>query len=530
MKLTKIFESISEFSESKKGLYFILLVSLLIKILTLIIMQEMAINRDGTQYIAAAQQFAQGNFSKGIAFHPMPFYSFIITIVHFVIPNWLIAARIISILSLVLAVIPLYLITAEMFNKKAAFWACLAFTLSPEPSQLAMEVLRDPVFLLCLLWAVYFAQRAIQKKEVLFFSIAAVFLWVPLLFRIEGIIFAPYYIFYLACLFSIAWFTSQEKTPYLKALLISFGVVFIGAVSFWIILAPDSINFNKINSVVNEVRKIFNFGLGKNYTKIYDHLKSMEELALYSSGNQNFAEVARHFIFVIYLIGLLELLVKSMFVFYVVPFIWGLRSSMSRARAFLLGFVGCYIFVLFYTYVERDFLQTRFLLPPAILLYPWIGYGFQQIFLKIKSVSHPRLVLVICCTFFLVMPLGKYIRSMAHEDRSMVQTGEWLQSNDAFKHISFYTNDSRIAFHSGKSRSEFEKYAIRYKEMKRKHGTTLEQFAIKNKIDLIALKTSKKKNKPAPKFKRYRKIKEIEGKKRVVIIYCSQALCENIKP
>ena len=95
-----MFEKISEFSDSKKGFYFVLIVALIIKIITLIIMHDMAINRDGTQYIAAAQQFAKGNFAQGFAFHSMPFYPLIITLVNFIVGNWLVSARLISIISL----------------------------------------------------------------------------------------------------------------------------------------------------------------------------------------------------------------------------------------------------------------------------------------------------------------------------------------------------------------------------------------------------------------------------------------------
>ncbi|MBW1983572.1 MAG: glycosyltransferase family 39 protein, partial [Deltaproteobacteria bacterium] len=310
-----MFEKISEFSDSKKGLYFVLLVSLLTKILTLIIMHDMAINRDGTQYIAAAQQFAQGNFMQGVAFHSMPFYSLVITIVNFVFKNWLLSARLISIGSLVLAIIPLYFITQDLFNRKAAFWACLAFFLAPEINQMAMEVLRDPVFIFCLLWSVYFAQRAIQKKELLFFFLAAFFSWAPILFRIEGVVFAPFYFLFLGSLFCILIFTSQECMSYLKGLIILVAFFLFIVAGFWIVIGPEFTSFNKLGNVTEEIHKITGSRVGESYSKIYSQLEKLEDLAQYPSGNQNFAEVARHFMPLIYMIGFLEVLIKNIFVF-----------------------------------------------------------------------------------------------------------------------------------------------------------------------------------------------------------------------
>jgi 4-amino-4-deoxy-L-arabinose transferase-like glycosyltransferase len=527
MKGNVMFEKISQFSDNKKGLYLALLVSLLIKAFTLIIMDDMAINRDGTQYIAAAKQFAQGNFMQGFVFHSMPLYSLIIAIVNFVIRDWLLSARLISIGALVLAVIPLYLITKDLFGRKAAFWGCLAFSFVPEVNQLAMEVLRDSVFIFCLLWSIYFAQRAIQKKELIFFFLAAFFSWVPILFRIEGVIFSPFYFLFLGSLLCIFMFMSkQEGLPYLKGMIIWIAwSLFIVAV-FWITIGPEFISFNKLDKVTDEAHKIYGFRVGESYNRIYTQLKMLESMSTYPSGNQNFAEVARHFMPLIYMIGFIEILAKNVFVFFLIPFIWGLRSTFFRSHMFLITFVGCYLLAIFYTYIERDFIQTRFLLAPAILLFPWIGLGIQKILSRVEASAHSKLLLVICVIAFILMPLGKFTKTMAGEERVIRQAGEWIKRDPKFQNVTFYANDSRIAFHAGWSRKEFENIKRKYKRIKRNQEMTLEQFGIENNIDLIALKISKKKLESAPAFTIYRELKELEGKKKNIFIYCSPALCE----
>ena len=124
-------EKISDLTETKKGIYFILGLSAIIKVLVLIALSEKAINNDGLLYISAAQHFASGYFKEGLVLYPMPLYPFLITIVHFIISDWVLAARLISLVSLILAIIPLYLISKELFNYRIAFWGCLAFALIP---------------------------------------------------------------------------------------------------------------------------------------------------------------------------------------------------------------------------------------------------------------------------------------------------------------------------------------------------------------------------------------------------------------
>jgi len=88
MEINSVMEKVSDLTETKKGLFFLLGLSAVIKVLLLIALSGKAINNDGLLYISAAQQFASGHFREGLALYPMPLYSFFITIVHFLISDW----------------------------------------------------------------------------------------------------------------------------------------------------------------------------------------------------------------------------------------------------------------------------------------------------------------------------------------------------------------------------------------------------------------------------------------------------------
>ena len=170
-----IMEKVSDWTETKRGLYFILGFSAIIKISALIALSDKAINNDGLLYISAAQQFASGHLKEGLSLYPMPLYSFLITIVHFLISDWVLAARLISLIFLILTIIPLYLISKDLFDKRIAFWGCLAFVLAPLPTSWVVYVTRGPVFIFFFAWAVYCALKAIRHKKPGFFVLTAVF-------------------------------------------------------------------------------------------------------------------------------------------------------------------------------------------------------------------------------------------------------------------------------------------------------------------------------------------------------------------
>ena len=125
-------------SETKRDLLTLLLLSAALKISISLFIK--VINHDGVLYIAAAQKFAAGYFREGSALHPMPAYSLLVALVHYLTPNWIVAARLVSLTSSVLTIVPLYLSTLDLFDRKTAIWSCTAFTLLPLSNHLPFQL------------------------------------------------------------------------------------------------------------------------------------------------------------------------------------------------------------------------------------------------------------------------------------------------------------------------------------------------------------------------------------------------------
>ena len=162
-------------------------------------------------------------YREGLAIYPMPLYPYLISLVHKLIPNWVLAGRLISYFSMTLTVVPLYLLSKDLFDRRASFWGCIAFTLLPETLLQSNSVMRDPSFFLFAMWAVYFAQKALQTKRLIHLSGSALFAWFSTLFRIEGLIIFPAYFCFLIVL---AISKGDQRKDYIR-MMAAWGGLFV---------------------------------------------------------------------------------------------------------------------------------------------------------------------------------------------------------------------------------------------------------------------------------------------------------------
>ena len=149
---------------------------------------------------------------------------------------------------------------------------------------------------------------------------------------------------------------------------------------------------NKLPIIINTksyiirlcIKKWPNYGLPKirynqnNYHLLYEQLKALEDTSPFFNDKQNFAEIARHYIFVIYCFGVIESYIKIIFPLFIIPLLWGVKHKLSRTRVYLLVLVILYLLMIYYSLLERDFIQKRFLFAAVFFSYPWIGLGLAQ--------------------------------------------------------------------------------------------------------------------------------------------------------
>jgi hypothetical protein len=517
-------KNLNEWIETRQGLYLILILSAVLKFSLLLALSEKAINEDGVLYISAAQQFALGDFDAGLALYPMPVYSFLIMLVHFLIPNWVLAARIISITSLVFVLFPLYLITKELFGRRAAFWAGIVFAIAPQPNSWAMDVIRGPVFILFFAWASYFAVKYIQLPKITNILATACFAWISVFFRIEGIIFIPFFLIFLIVM---AILKKDGNVQIIKGIFIWIAIPLFSLAFLFSITDLTLYNYNRFDWVMSNIKEMFNLQFLDNYHKIYDYLKNIENSPPFTGWQNSFATIARKYMPVVYLLGALEVLIKTIFPLNIIPLLLGLRCSFSRSRLLILTLTIFYFVMVYYSLIARDILPTRFLFVPAFFLFPWIGRGMERILKSSPRSLKPKSVFAITAIVFLLLPVVKSIHWAGRQDKVICRAGEWLTGKSELQKARMIATDPRIPFYAGRNPySRSEKDFLRYDQGLHNHAA-MEQYAKANHVDVIIVRVSKKKKNLIPNFEYYNKLKEFKGRNRIAIIYISSKFNTN---
>jgi hypothetical protein len=500
-----------KWSTTQRDLLILLLLSAILKTTMALLMP--VINHDGPLYIATAQKIASGSLKEGIGSIHMPYYPLLIVFAHYIVPNWLVAAHLVSLFTLVFTIIPLYLLTQNSFGRRSAVGACVAFTFIPLPNHLSVEVIKDPSFLFFFAWAVYFAQRAVHSKKPIYFFLASLFSLLSILFRLEGIII---FVAYVPFLLFLVLRKAEDRIPLLKGMLVYLGLpMLIAGISFLIVGSRWS-SALRFGAVTQMVQNFMNLKFLSNYMGIYKQLEVFETTLPQKGGVQNFAEIAREYLFFIYLVGSFASFVKALFPLYLVPLVWGLFYSRMRKCSFVLFLAVSYFLMLYYVHLTTDSIRERFFLSLVFLLSPWIGVGFERLFCLIKRSPRRILVTTICLLFLGFLPIYKSVEIVWKQDDVFIRAGKWIGEIPEFKGAGLVTNDTRISFYAGRGGVSYADTGY--------DDATMEKIALARKADLLIIKRSSRKKKLQPQLKTFREVKEFVGKKNIVDIYFSPEL------
>jgi hypothetical protein len=500
--------------ERRSGLLLAMALSLCIKLILLILLSDEAVNKDGFLYIAAAQEFSQAGFAKALEISPLPLFPLLIAAAHTIIPDWLLAARLTSLVALLISLIPLYLITRDLFGSRAAFFAGLAAALAPYPNEFVIAANRGAVYFCFLAWAVYFSQRAVSIPRPLSFVWAALFYAFAGLCRKEGgVVVVICTVFFVICCLRAA---PPERRALCKGILAWAAVFLLPAAAVATLPGSEGALQHYTELIRSEWDRFRHLAFLDHYHQLYAHLKILGQASPYPSGGQNFAEIARHYIAVIYLLGLFEVLVVVMFPPFLIALLAGLRHRPTRSSVLILWIVGWYLVVIYYNHLSRDFVQSRFLFAPAFLLYPWIGSGFEKLWVRWCAPGSPKWRRVLFAGVFFVSALIDTGGLIGDRDPSLADAGRWVKDQAAFRNARRFFNDGRAAFHAGQSWQDFE----RNYRLWRHGGVPIDDFARKHGFDVVVLLSRSGKKKETryvlPSFTR-RKI--FEGGRYAVEIY-----------
>jgi 4-amino-4-deoxy-L-arabinose transferase-like glycosyltransferase len=486
---------------------------ILLKLVLLVAMRHHPINSDGVLYIVAAQKYADGLWREALAIHPMPLYPLLIAAMQLIVRDWVWAARLLSFLALGLAMIPLYRLAKELFDEHAAWWACLAYSLAPAIHKWTLGVIRGPMFVLAFTWAAYLGYRSIRHPSLGTILLSAAASWLAFLFRIEGLILI---IVIPLLLFVYGLREPELRRPLFKGVLVWLLVVLILVGSAVAVVGVKLNNYNNLNKIESQVQALIDYRLLDSYERIYQQLKSLEEETIFPGGRQNYVEIARHYMFLVYWLGLFESYIKVLYPLFLIPLIIALRNHPWRPRAFILVLVAAYLFMIYYHLVARDFIQSRFLFAPAVLLYPWIGAGFVQVWSRLRGGRRlQRLIASVCMAALLCFPLAECIGKMAKVDPAIYQAGKWLSQLPGVEDVKWVSTDRRLPFYAG--------VGWTFKHFDKDEYSGLEDYALAIGADIVTVRTSQDNKHLIPQMLAFQRCRTIESERTVVAVFCSLA-------
>jgi hypothetical protein len=505
----EFFNACEQVTESRKGLYLLLSLSLVLK--SMVVIFDPVINPDGALYLNIAREFAAGHFRGGMAIDRgvLPLYPLLIALLHQLIPDWIVVARCFSVLTLVLTLIPLYLITQDLFDNKAAFWACAALTLSPVQNLWAADVIRDPAFVFCLAWAVYFAIRAMESPRAIFFVLAAASSLLSLLFRIEGLAFLVLFTLFFLYL---ALRGEHSRKDLLKGLMLFCTLPALLLVALLLFLGSEWTSFNRIDSILSLAAQFFDLDFLDKYRLTYQQLDVMRNHPALPQGGF-LAETAMRLMPLIYLLGFLQSLCSALHGLFLVPLALAPFRPLHRGLAFVLALIGLQAFIPWYFLLSRDELAARYLVSTAFLLYPWVGAGMARITSMAGEQSRRSRFAFIFLALFWLSPPVQVVKNLFTQDQVVRVAGEWLAKQEELRTVKWACSDRRIPFYAGRG----EDYLL----LQGTDYLAMEQSAREKDVGLFIIRTSRKRMQELPGFTSFERLKDFTGTKNLVVLYYS---------
>jgi len=451
----------------------------------------------------------------------MPLYPYLISLMHRIIPDWVLAGRLISCFFITLAVIPLYRLSMDLFNRQAAFWSCLAFILLPETLLYSNSVLREPGFCLFFIWAIYFSQKTIQSKKLTHLFSSAFWGFISTLFRIEGLIIFP---IYFCILVALSVFKRSQSKDYFRMVLIWGGLFLVLPAAILIGIESRGMIFNRYNDWMLFSHEIIDTSFLTNYRHLYEQFQQIQAAASNNAIGQHFVETAKNLMPLIYLLGMLQMFFSVILAVNFIPLLWGLKSAFYTERhIFVLTLVSC-LFVLAYAFfVHQSIIIKRYLFMPAVLLCPWVGFGMDRILVIAQRLSHTKTIVVSVLLLFFALPALEFNKYFMNTDNLKSTAGSWIARQESLKSLKIVFNDQIVKFYTDiKNAIHGEKTTTLQLDYSDTHFSKLARFALENNFDLIVISSSVDRRNNIADLVGYKEIKEFNDKKKFIKLYIAE--------
>jgi len=514
MILTRIWKDIN-WGSDRCNLAFLVLLSLGIK--GVVVVTAGATNPDCVHYAEAAHKILQGDIAASFALQKSLGYTTTLGLTYLLFNDWVLAGQIISTTFLTLTLIPLYALTRELFDTRSALWSGIAFCLMPTVNELASSVVKDAPFLFFILLALWFGSKSISSQRISCFLLTFCCTVLAASFRFEGVLFlVPYF----GWAFYHSLRSPAKRSGIFKGLM---AIVSMPAIGMSVVFLLSLVGIAESNLVKKILARYTYEYIGINslasYNLIYEQLKTAEQSMPTGKLLNNFYQIARGNILIIYIIGIIESLIKTLYPFYAIPAYIGVKSAVFSRDTIQLLFltVATYLLMAYFFIVERDFLVTRYFMVVVLMLLPFVGGGFERLRIRVGHLRFREAIVAIVVILFVFLPGYETFADNWHKKIEIRLAGEWLKNNRDVLSEKIITTDKRIPFYAGLLSDQYVIFAIG-------ENLNYEDIALKNDCDIMVIDISARENKYSDTYSHYKLVKEFYGDKRIVKIYENKSI------
>lgn len=403
---------------------------------------------DSALYLAAASHFEAGSWAAGFAFYPLPALSLLLAALHRCVGSWEAAAYLCSVVPAALTLVPIYRLTTDLFNRRAAFWAAAAFVLSPYLNKFGAELIRDPLFLFCFAWAVALAARFLITDSLLRLSGCMVMFWASLAFRIDGVFLFPVL---PALLLGLAWVQPRQRLVLAKATLLWVGLPMVALAAAAWLFPQQWLAVTQGDFISRRLQDLLSLRFLDHYRAISQGLTNLEAAGQGWAGGL-FPEMTRHYLLVLYGLLLIEYFLRLLFVPFALPLMVGTRSAGHRSAQLLLPVAALGFMLVSYLYLlQEGWIAKRYLSLLVVLAAPYVGRGMVGLLDGASRSRWRRAVAVAAGAGFFLLPLWSTAGlALENAESALHQAGQWIAAQESWRSAKIYSTDNRVLLYAGR--------------------------------------------------------------------------------
>ncbi len=196
--------------------------------------------------------------------------------------------------------------------------------------------------------------------------------------------------------------------------------------------------------------------------------------------------------------------------------------KITTEKKFLLLVCLAYILLIYYAYLVRDFIQGRFLLTPAVLLYPWVGHGITLLIKRLQGVRFARAMQFALVILMVAPAFRQSAGAFMASDDAELDVVRFLRHDQKLKHAKIMFSDQRLWIYCpGKTAyNEMDRAAQRVsKDLAKGQITAIEKQAEEYQAEAIILTVKDKNADRVPELKGYRIYRKFPYPKGIDVIY-----------